>query len=149
MPTLISETLSADHKRCDAVFAELEAAVSADDWTGADALFESYREAMANHLDFEEQRLFPAYERATGEPGGPTAVMVQEHQDMRALLEELHFSLQARDSEQFLGLAETLLILMQQHNIKEEQVLYPHADQALSEAEGSALAAQLNAADRP
>jgi hemerythrin-like domain-containing protein len=36
------------------------------------------------------------------------------------------------DQEQYLGLAETLLILMQQHNAKEEQILYPMSDNLLS-----------------
>jgi iron-sulfur cluster repair protein YtfE (RIC family) len=41
-------------------------------------------------------------------------------------------ALVARDAENFAGAAETLLILMQQHNMKEENILYPMCDQALA-----------------
>jgi len=37
-----------------------------------------------------------------------------------------------KDSDSFLGDADTLLIIMQQHNMKEEQMLYQMADQALA-----------------
>jgi len=36
-------------------------------------------------------------------------------------------------SATFLGLAETLMLLMQQHNMKEEQVLYRMMDQVYGE----------------
>ena len=37
-----------------------------------------------------------------------------------------------KDSDAYLGDADTLLIIMQQHNVKEEQMLYQMADQALA-----------------
>jgi iron-sulfur cluster repair protein YtfE (RIC family) len=39
----------------------------------------------------------------------------------------------ARDADSFLGLAETLMILTQQHNMKEEQILYPMSDRVLAD----------------
>ena len=38
-----------------------------------------------------------------------------------------------RDKENYLGLSETLMMLMQQHNMKEEQVLYRMMDQVYVE----------------
>jgi hemerythrin-like domain-containing protein len=64
-----------------------------------------------------------------------------EHEQMRALFRDMQASLPAHDARQFLGITETLLILMQQHNLKEEHVLYRLADQALG-ANGLALSAQ-------
>jgi len=46
--------------------------------------------------------------------------------------------------EQYSGLAETLLLMLQQHNLKEEQILYPMMDQALA-AEQQVLLARLEA----
>ena len=37
-----------------------------------------------------------------------------------------------RDTEAFLGEAETLMVLTQQHNMKEEQILYPMTDRSLA-----------------
>ena len=48
------------------------------------------------------------------------------------------------DREAYAGIAETLLMLMQQHNMKEEHILYPMLDQAL-DAEGASLGAKISA----
>ncbi len=62
---------------------------------------------------------------------GPTQVMRMEHEQIRSLSRDLAQQIQRQDADDFLGLSETLLTLMQQHNIKEEQVLYRLADQTL------------------
>jgi iron-sulfur cluster repair protein YtfE (RIC family) len=38
------------------------------------------------------------------------------------------------DHDRYLGLSETLNMLMQQHNLKEENMLYPMSDQVLGGA---------------
>jgi hemerythrin-like domain-containing protein len=63
---------------------------------------------------------------------GPTQMMRMEHIQMRELFDQLDASLKRQDSDAFLGDCETLLIIMQQHNMKEEQMLYPMADQVLA-----------------
>ena len=56
---------------------------------------------------------------------------------MRELLAAAEVSLGARDADDYSGYAETLLIMAQQHNMKEENVLYPMCDQHLAaEADG-------------
>ncbi len=54
-----------------------------------------------------------------------------EHVQLRELMAAAGEALVAQDSEAYLGEAETLLIMMQQHNMKEENVLYPMCDQHL------------------
>jgi hemerythrin-like domain-containing protein len=44
----------------------------------------------------------------------------------------MHAALAQRDGDEFAGEAETLLILMQQHNMKEENILYPMCDAHLA-----------------
>ncbi len=63
--------------------------------------------------------------------GGPTAVMREEHQQMRGLLKRMADALAGSNLEDFLAAGETLLYLMGQHNMKEEQMLYPMADEAI------------------
>lgn len=86
--------------------------------------------------------LFPAFENATGMRQGPTQVMRMEHGQMRALVGQMEAALAARDGEGYAGAAETLLILMQQHNMKEENILYPMCDQSLA-GQVEAIAAEL------
>ena len=46
------------------------------------------------------------------------------------------------EGHEYFGIAETLLIMMQQHNMKEENILYPMCDQHLAE-EAEELVQQL------
>lgn len=138
----LSATLAQDHRRCDGLFARAEERASKGDWAGAEEAFSGFVSAMENHLGFEEQTLFPAFEQATGSQAGPTQVMRMEHTQMRALLREMGEEIRGRNANRYLGLSETLLIMMQQHNMKEEHVLYRLAEQVLGE-EGPALAARL------
>ena len=62
---------------------------------------------------------------------GPTQVMRGEHVQMRELLDAGRDALVAKDADDYSGNAETLLIMMQQHNMKEENILYPMCDQHL------------------
>ena len=131
--TSFSDTLSADHRRCDELFAKTEELVSKEDWNEGQPRFEAFEAAMERHFNMEESVLFPRFEKHTGQTAGPTRVMRMEHEQMRQLFREMGESLQQRRSDRFLGLSETLLMIMQQHNAKEEQILYRMADQALAD----------------
>ena len=123
--------LASDHHACDDLFAAAEAAAAEKNWDGARSLFERFQAAMAHHLSMEETVLFPAFEARTGNAMGPTQVMRMEHEQMRGLLRDMAGAVAAGDRNAYLGLSETLNMLMQQHNLKEENMLYPMSDQVL------------------
>jgi DUF438 domain-containing protein len=120
-----------DHRRCDDFFAEIEQAIGKKQIEAARAAYGHFRSAMLAHFDSEEKTLFPAFEAKTGMSMGPTQVMRMEHQQMRDLLDEAQAAIDSGDTDEYLGLAETMLIMMQQHNMKEENILYPMCDQHL------------------
>lgn len=126
-----SEFLGGDHHACDDLYARAEQAVSEGRWMEAKAAHAAFIAAMEQHFAMEEQALFPAFEAATGSDMGPTQVMRYEHTQMRELFAALDAAATAEDAEEYLGNGETLLILMQQHNAKEEQILYPMSDRVL------------------
>ena len=128
----IRHFMTEDHRRCDDLFAEAEQAIAKNNLAAAQAAFEHFRGATLAHFDGEEKTLFPAFEARTGMTMGPTQVMRMEHSQMRALLEDAVAALERGDSDDYLGLADTLLIMMQQHNMKEEHILYPMCDQHLA-----------------
>lgn len=130
--TSIRSFMTDDHRRCDDLFAEAEQAVAKKDFNLARAAFGHFRSAVLAHFDAEEKTLFPTFEAKTGMTMGPTQVMRMEHAQMRSLLDEAGDALVAGEAEDYLGQAETLLIMMQQHNMKEENILYPMCDQHLS-----------------
>lgn len=123
--------MSQDHKDCDLLFASAENAVNRGDWESATQAFDEFIKAMDRHLGIEEEKLFPAFEEETGMKNGPTEMMRLEHEQMRQLFSEMRDALTSQDLNEYLGTAETLLILMQQHNMKEEQILYNMMDQRL------------------
>jgi len=129
----IKQFMAQDHRDCDLLFANAENAVSKENWDTATELFNDFVKAMERHLGMEEEELFPAFEEATGMVTGPTEMMRMEHEQMRNLFSEMREALEQHDSSDYLGTADTLLILMQQHNMKEEQILYNMMDQHLSE----------------
>ncbi len=130
--TSISRLMTDDHRRCDDFLAEAEQAVGKNDGAAARKAFEHFSRAILAHFEGEEKTLFPAFEAKTGMSMGPTRVMRMEHGQMRALLEEAGEALKETDFDNYFGLVETLLIMMQQHNMKEEGMLYPMCDQHLA-----------------
>ncbi|PKO84934.1 MAG: hypothetical protein CVU17_01805 [Betaproteobacteria bacterium HGW-Betaproteobacteria-11] len=127
----IKALLSADHQQCDERFAQAEAAVASHDWATAASGLRALTRGLEAHFLAEEEILFPAFEQASGMSTGPTAVMRLEHGQIRELLEALDQALAAKEDEAFAGAVETLLILLQQHNQKEENILYPMCDRLL------------------
>lgn len=129
----IKEFMAQDHKACDLLFVNAESAAADEDWDTATQAFNDFIQAMERHLGIEENELFPAFEEATGMTMGPTEMMRSEHDQMRVLFAEMRDAMGRQHGDDYLGLSETLLILMQQHNMKEEQILYNMMDQHLSE----------------
>jgi len=127
----IKSYLEADHARCDALFAQAESAVGSGDWQQAAAALDLFAAALGRHLAMEEDVLFPAFEQATGNAAGPTAVMRSEHHRLRDITADARTALERRASDDFFAAAETMQIMMGQHNLKEEGILYPMADRFL------------------
>ena len=141
--TAIVEALAAEHRCCDEQLAEAEAAAQRGDTARCRAEFGRFQAEMDRHFQAEELELFPAFEHQTGNSLGPTRVMRLEHQQMREAMAAMQTTLIQADLEEFLGQSETLLILMQQHNIKEEQMLYPMCDRVLGEERANAVIAAM------
>lgn len=128
----IKNFMTGDHRQCDELLAHVEQALTARSWNEASAAFAGFQAAVLQHFAAEESLLFPAFEEKTGMLSGPTQVMRGEHVQMRELMAAAHEALLAQDAEDYEGNAETLFIMMQQHNVKEENVLYPMCDQLLN-----------------
>jgi hemerythrin-like domain-containing protein len=128
----IKTFLTQDHRHCDTYFSEMEN--RANSGTLADALeaYEAFRDATERHFQMEERVMFPAFEEKTGMVQGPTQMMRMEHQQLRSLLKQLGEAIDEENRTKFFGLTETMMIMLQQHNMKEEQMLYTMAQQHLS-----------------
>ena len=127
----ISSFLTSDHRACDEEFANLENAIASQDWEEAQIQLQKFSSDLTHHFDMEEKVMFPVFEEVTGMTQGPTMVMKMEHSQMRGILEDLKADIEKKDKNHFFGVSESLMMLMQQHNMKEEQMLYRMADMHL------------------
>lgn len=128
----INQFMADDHRRCDDLFIGAENAADQGDWASCARQFKEFADGMERHFRMEENVLFPVFEQHTGMTMGPTEVMRNEHAQMRDVLKQLEQAVEKKNQDAYLSYSETLLILMQQHNLKEESVLYPMIDQSLS-----------------
>ncbi|MBX7194536.1 MAG: hemerythrin domain-containing protein [Sandaracinaceae bacterium] len=135
LETGASEFFTADHARCDALWARVEELVDEGDDTQARAQWKAFDAAMRRHLAMEEEVVFPALDEATGMRGmGPVAVMKHEHAQMRTLLDRMGALAERGELGAMSDHGDSLMMLIQQHNAKEEGVLYPMMDAALGPA---------------
>ena len=110
-----------DHRDCDARWADVEELLDTQDVEAARSAWEKFDKGMRRHIAMEEEVMFPAFEAAAQVGGsGPTSVMRMEHKQMIGLLDQIEGAMQSGDAEQALDLGDTLLMLVQQHNIKED-----------------------------
>jgi hemerythrin-like domain-containing protein len=123
--------LEQDHRRCDRLFEQAQRQAEAGTWADAAASFAAFRQVLERHFAMEEAVLFAAIDSARDGPIGPTQQMRLEHLDMRDLTQQMAAAAARGDAQTFAGAGETLRIMLEQHNLKEERVLYPMAEQIL------------------
>lgn len=129
----LSEFFEQDHRDCDARWVDVEELLDTADIEAARSAWQKYDTSMRRHLAMEEEVLFPAFDAKSGMAGGgPVAVMKMEHQQMRGLLDQIGEAIEAGNAEEAMDIGDTLLMLVQQHNVKEEGMLYPMAENLLS-----------------
>lgn len=122
-----------DHLDCDARWTDVEELLDTADIETAQVAWQKYDVSMRRHLAMEEEVLFPAFDAKSGMAGGgPVAEMKIEHRQMIGLLDQVGAAIEADNAQEALDIGDTLLILSQQHNAKEEEVLYPMAETLLA-----------------
>ncbi|KYJ86039.1 hemerythrin domain-containing protein [Sulfurovum riftiae] len=128
---IISQFMTQEHRDCDTEFAKAEQLAADGKWEEAEQAFLEFANDTLRHFKREEDELFPAFEAQTGSSEGPTQVMRYEHEQVRGLIGKLAEALEAEDRDAYLSLCESMMILLQQHNMKEEQMLYAMCDRVL------------------
>lgn len=118
---------------------------------GADRDLTPLRRAIAalrRHIYLEEEFLFPPLRAAGLVP--PVFVMLREHGQIWTTLDEIERSLATDpDIRATLTLCHQLTVALQHHNLKEERILYPHADEVLTGAADQQLRAFIQSGQLP
>lgn len=144
----VTEALGWDHDRLDGLEQAAMEAWDAGETRTAARLHLRFVFGLRRHIRFEENVLFPEFERicGTSPDRGPTEVMRVEHRAIEALLEDV--SLAAASGVRPAGPTRAdLRALLHQHNVKEESVLYPLLDRALDALETDALVFRFQSMD--
>jgi hemerythrin-like domain-containing protein len=140
---IISQYMKEDHRECDNKFAQAEQAAADGNWEDTEAKFLIFANDTVTHFKKEEEELFPAFEAQTGSSQGPTQVMRYEHEQVKGLIGKQAAAIEAKDKDAFLSLCESMMILLQQHNMKEEQMLYAMCDRVLPQETKESLLAKM------
>lgn len=136
----INDYMMKDHVACDAAFERAADAARRADWPVLQSQAGAFLTHIARHIELEEERLFPAFEESSGmSTGGPTATMRAEHLQMQPLFAQMRSTAAAQDAAGYLEASQALHDILQQHNMKEEQMMYPMLDDAMAADAGALL----------
>ncbi|MFY9316476.1 MAG: hemerythrin domain-containing protein [Burkholderiales bacterium] len=124
-------TLAEHHRHCEALFAEAADAASAGDWKRILARLGALREALLMHFRYEEERIFPLYEQASGQEGATESLCAQ-HDDLRAALWTLATYSTAADLQPFRAELAELRTAFDAHAADEERRMYPVFERMLA-----------------
>ena len=125
---------------------------------------------LAQHARKEDEALFPALEAIIGAEDGPTAVMRQEHKSihgrgelLRRTLHELNevehplivaggetmrsLTASGGTADSLRANAQEIIELLDMHFVKEEQILFPMAQNMLDEGQMEEIGKQMEAID--
>ena len=143
--TTILEFMSVDHDRLDNKI-RMYSTEKLVDIEQAESIFLFFKSELERHIIWEEDILFPVFERKTGiKDGGPTSVMRMEHIQIKDHLQEIQRKLHAKNIQDPCEEEVALFKLLESHNQKEENILYPGIDNLTSEQEKDQMIKQISA----
>ena len=117
-------TLAEHHRRCDALFAAAREAAAAGKPELLVARVGQLREAVLGHFRYEEERIFPLYEQASGMEGA-TEWLCAQHDDMRGALWMLGTLSAEAEPQRYHAELAALQEAFDAHAADEESRMYP------------------------
>ncbi|MCI0607015.1 hemerythrin domain-containing protein [bacterium] len=138
----IKQYFEEDHDRLDNLFKNFQKLKSVD-YPKAKEFFVQFKTGLQRHILWEEEILFPLFEKKSGMfHGGPTEVMRMEHRQIGLHLEAIHEKVKLMNSASDID-EQRLLDVLSVHNMKEENILYPAIDHAVTPEETELVFVQM------
>jgi iron-sulfur cluster repair protein YtfE (RIC family) len=130
----LSDYFGQDHEQLHNLLNQFERLKQTDP-AAARERFTEFKAGLERHIGWEEQIVFPIYEAKFAlRDAGPTAAMRWEHRRIQNALNEIQALLEQRQTVDDIAIL-ILRNLLQQHNLKEEDILYPALDALLDRPE--------------
>ncbi len=132
------------HERLNELFQQHQEALLEQDIVRARERLVAYERELLAHMHLEEDILLPVYARAGAIPGGPIELFLGEHRKMREFLERFRAALaelEAYPTDRRRGIIrlfdeQTMFKhLVEHHDLREQNILYPTLDRITTEAE--------------
>ena len=143
--TTILEFMNEDHDRLDNKIRKYSTEKLVD-IEQAESIFLFFKSELERHIVWEEDILFPVFERKTSnKDAGPTSVMRMEHIQIKDHLQKIQRKLRAKKIQDPCGEEVALFKLLESHNQKEENILYPGIDNLTSEQEKDQMIKRISA----
>jgi iron-sulfur cluster repair protein YtfE (RIC family) len=137
--TTVSGIIGVAHDQMDAAIAEVRRALVDGEVEQASAGFVEIESELHHHINIEEQILFPLFDARTGVVG-PSEVMLGEHRRIERWLARIRAALDGERVSEAEEALQQLVALLRLHHLKEEKILYPKTDAAMSAKERAELA---------
>ncbi len=135
-PRRVTAYMQWEHDKLDSLLDRAMRDVACENWRGAVICLQEFNEGLRRHIEIDERFLFPRFEDATGGYGAcPTERMRGEHKQIIQAVESMVTALHARDTDDVENWYVNLLAVLVEHSTREEQIVYDHVDQAISQCE--------------
>jgi len=125
---VVEEALEHDHRDIDDGFARFRQGLEQGQWLREP--FERSAEGLRHHIYVEEEVFFPFLR--VGGLVAPVFVMIREHAAIWQALHAVEAAIAATDRDAATGAMASLASILDTHNSKEEQILYPASGQVLA-----------------
>lgn len=141
---VVQDVLEHDHHELDAAFALFFAGLGRGEWLSEPLVRAS--EGLRHHIFVEEESLFPILREA----GliGPVFVMLREHGEIWQALDQIE-ACAGGDFARAQAAFGVMRSVLEPHNSKEEQILYPASGQVLDAAATETVRVAFEEGKRP
>jgi regulator of cell morphogenesis and NO signaling len=132
----ISDFQRADHRKISELFDEYRRQRKIDAKKARQA-FSDFTNRLLNHIDNEEEFLFPLFEKKTGVKrinSSSTSTLITDHARMRELIGNLKNMLDKNDRD-IDDVEDHMAELLNTHDEEEVNIVYPWLDEVITEEE--------------
>ncbi|MEK7288523.1 MAG: hemerythrin domain-containing protein, partial [Elusimicrobiota bacterium] len=147
--TKITDVLSREHQVALQKLSLFEKALQAFDCQAIEETIHFFDEKLILHRRKEEEVLFPALGRYIGTKEGPIACMLEEHRDEKEKIDVIRNALQENSGllakKRIQEAGRYILELLRNHIAKEDNILFPLAEQTLTEEDKKEIQKKMKA----
>lgn len=130
----VAEFLIWDHDRLDRLLDEVNQNIAEGDWDRACTRIRQFRTGLFHHADQEDNVLWTAIGELSDEHYDLIQTMKDDHREFKDWVNEMVNAVEAHSRTEFENANANLLGVMVEHNMKEENVLYPFLDRRLDDS---------------